>query len=106
MNKKGIWLLNDIKPEHLERLKELAPDHELVNRDDDFPIENIEIVYGWDKIKAEEAGLLETEGQLKWIQVASAGVDYMDLDTLNERSILLTNASGIHSVPIDRKSVV
>lgn len=100
MNKKGVWLLNDIKPEHLERLKELAPDHELVNRDDDFPIENIEIVYGWDKVKAEEAGLLETEGQLKWIQVASAGVDYMDLDTLKERSILLTNASGIHSVPI------
>lgn len=104
MSKKGIWLLNDIKPEHLEKLKELAPDHKVINSNDgenDFPVEDIEIVYGWDKKKAEEAKLLETEdSQLKWIQVSSAGVDYMDLDTLKERSILLTNASGIHSVPI------
>lgn len=104
MSKKGIWLLNDIKLEHLEKLKELAPDYEIINSNDgenDFSAEDIEIVYGWDKKKAEEAKLLEKEdSQLKWIQVASAGVDYMDLDTLKNRSIKLTNASGIHSVPI------
>lgn len=106
MKEKGIWLLREMKPEHLKKAQEIAPDHEIIKgwEEDsklDFPVENIEIVYGWNKDKVQQAGLLETEdSQLKWIQVSSAGVDYMDLAHLKEQGILLTNASGIHSVPI------
>ena len=106
MKEKGIWLLNEMKPEHLKKAQEIAPDYELIKGWEadstlDYPVDKIEVVYGWNKNKVQEAGLLETEAsQLKWIQVSSAGVDYMDLDHLEEQGISLTNASGIHSVPI------
>lgn len=106
MNKRGIWLLNEMKPEQFKKTEELAADYDLIKGWEegsnlDYPVEKIEIVYGWNKKKVQQAGLLEAEdSQLKWIQTSSAGVDYMDLDYLKEQGILLTNASGIHSVPI------
>lgn len=84
MKEKGIWLLQKMKPEHLEKVKEIAPDYEIIEDWDkeqtmDYPAENIEIVYGWDKEKTKSVKLLETENsQLKWIQLSSAGVDSMD----------------------------
>lgn len=106
MNEKGIWLLNEMKPEHFKKAQEIAPDYDWIkgweeNSELDYPVEKIEVVYGWDKDKVQKAGLFDTEdSQLKWIQASSAGVDYMDLTHLEEQKILLTNASGIHSVPI------
>lgn len=38
--------------------------------------------------------------ELKWVMVASAGVDKMPLEKLGERGILLTNVSGIHKTPM------
>lgn len=38
--------------------------------------------------------------KLKWIQVLSAGVDMMPLSLLADRGILVTNASGIHKIPM------
>lgn len=106
MKEKGIWLLREMKSEQLEKVKEVAPDYELIEDWNDelalnYPVDQIEIVYGWDKAKTQKVKLLEAENNhLKWIQVASAGVDYLDLEALEKRDILLTNASGIHSVPI------
>lgn len=106
MKEKGIWLLQSMKPEQIEKVKEIAPDYELIEDwgEDfalDYPVEKIAIVYGWHKEKTKAAKLLETENSaLKWIQSASAGVDYMDLERLEKRDILLTNASGIHGIPI------
>ncbi len=36
--------------------------------------------------------------QLKWIQAISAGVDYMPLEEIRRRGILLTNGRGIHKI--------
>lgn len=106
MKEKGIWLLHEMKPEHQKKVKELAPDYALIEGWEeestlDYPVEQIEIVYGWNNQKVQEAGLLETENsQLKWIQMDSAGVDKLDFEKLEQKGIKLTNASGIHGVPI------
>lgn len=38
--------------------------------------------------------------RLKWLQLLSAGIDELPLDQIKERGICLTNASGIHVVPM------
>ena len=103
MKNKGIWLLQETTPEQLHRVKELAPDYEVIDGFSDstlnFPAADIEIVYGWSSAKSDF--LLENkDSHLKWIQAKSAGVDTMNLSLLNEKNIILTNASGIHGVPI------
>ncbi|MDZ5757561.1 phosphoglycerate dehydrogenase [Carnobacterium maltaromaticum] len=103
MKNKGIWLLQETTPEQLQRVKDLAPNYEVIDGFSDstlnFPAADIEIVYGWSSAKSDF--LLENkDSHLKWIQAKSAGVDTMNLSLLNEKNIILTNASGIHGVPI------
>lgn len=38
--------------------------------------------------------------KLKWIMVMSAGMDEMPLETCKEKGILITNARGIHKIPM------
>lgn len=54
------------------------------------------ITYGMDLTKE----ILDTLTEVKWIMVASAGVDKMPLQQLGERGILVTNVSGIHKTPM------
>lgn len=44
--------------------------------------------------------MLDAAPALKWIQAVSAGVDYMPLDEVARRRIILTNGRGIHRVPM------
>ncbi|REB05326.1 D-2-hydroxyacid dehydrogenase [Sporosarcina sp. BI001-red] len=44
--------------------------------------------------------ILDQLTELKWVMVASAGVDKMPLEKLGERGILVTNVSGIHKTPM------
>lgn len=57
---------------------------------------DILITYGSDLTES----LLEQLTNLKWVMVASAGVDKMPLKQLGEREILVTNVSGIHKTPM------
>ena len=43
---------------------------------------------------------IEAGENLRWVQAISAGVDHYDLETLEERGIVLTNATGVHAQPI------
>ena len=43
---------------------------------------------------------LERASSLEWVQATSAGYDHYDLDALEEREIVLTNAAGVHGQPI------
>lgn len=54
------------------------------------------VTYGEDL----SASHLETAVQLKWIMVASAGLEKMPLDEIANRKILLTNVRGIHKTPM------
>ena len=94
---KTIVSLRKLTEEQENRIKELAPDYTLVSSVEEAEnIEDIKIVYGW---KSDEGNRLihNENNQIKWIQVASAGVDYLDQGLLDEQDILLTNSSGIHA---------
>lgn len=57
---------------------------------------DILVTYGEDL----HATHLETATQLKWIMVASAGLEKMPLKEIKERNIVVTNARGIHKIPM------
>lgn len=54
------------------------------------------VTYGEDL----HAGHLETAEQLKWIMVASAGLEKMPLQEIANRGIVVTNVRGIHKTPM------
>ncbi len=43
---------------------------------------------------------INTCASLKWVMVASAGIEEMPLKTIKERDLLVTNARGIHKIPM------
>ncbi|HAF97058.1 D-2-hydroxyacid dehydrogenase [Paenibacillus lactis] len=97
-----IIALHDITPQQRQKIKEIAPSYELtVTKAKDLApgmIRNADILVGWSRTIEEEA--LAQDSKLKWIQAWSAGVDKLPLKKFEERAILLSNASGVHSVPI------
>lgn len=97
---KLLLSFSELKEEHLKDLKELSADYKVIySLKEASAVEDIEIVYGWNK--DEGTKLLENpKMNVKWIQLTSAGVDYMDLDLLEKHDVTLTNASGIHSYAI------
>ena len=60
---------------------------------------SIEIMFGWNKDVGPKI-LAEPGNQLKWIQTASSGVDYLPLATLAKQEVLVSNARGMHAKPI------
>lgn len=44
--------------------------------------------------------IIEQSKSLKWIMVVSAGIEEMPLSAIKERDILVTNARGIHKIPM------
>lgn len=103
MTKKGIWLACETTKDQIETIKKIAPDYEVIEgwKDTafDFPLEDIEIIYGWKGQKSDEL-LKKENSRIKWIQGKAAGVDFLDLASLKEKGVWLTNGSGIHSIPI------
>lgn len=61
-------------------------------------IQNAEVLvtYGGDLTDK----MIEQATNLKWIMVLSAGVDKLPLASIKQRNILVTNARGIHKVPM------
>ncbi|WP_231574822.1 D-2-hydroxyacid dehydrogenase [Paenibacillus sp. FSL R7-0273] len=57
-----------------------------------------EIIIGWGKGISDT--VLQSDSPLRWVQTWSAGVEKLPLGRLEERGILLTNASGVHAEPI------
>lgn len=57
---------------------------------------DILVTYGSDL----DESMLDRLTDLKWVMVASAGVDQLPLEALAQRDILVTNASGIHKTPM------
>lgn len=102
MNAKIIYIVQDLNSEHQEKLQQLAPNY-LFRNQEHLPTQAelpfVEIMLGWDPKLGRQILDLE-KSQLKWIQANSAGVDYLDLNTLQEKGILLSNMSGIHAIPI------
>lgn len=88
---------------HQQRLRREFPEHQFsfYASMEEVPLPTREetevlITYGEDV----DQSLLQTMRQLKWIQVMSAGLDLMPFSAIAEKGILVTNASGIHRIPM------
>lgn len=104
MTKKAIWLAYETTENQMEKIKKIAPNYELIKGWDEksnqeISLDTVEIIYGWKGQRSEEL-LTNQTSTLKWIQGQAAGVDFLDLENLKKKNILLTNGSGIHSIPI------
>lgn len=97
-----ILALHDLTTEHKEMIQAAAPGFELmVTKTADLVpgmVEEAEILLGWSNKVADEA--VSPDSKTKWVQVWSAGVDRLPLEAFQKKGIWLTNASGVHSIPI------
>ncbi|MGM0123809.1 hypothetical protein IGI37_001183 [Enterococcus sp. AZ194] len=100
MSKKIIYSTRPFRSEFVSQIATIAPDLVWRTSIEESEILDIEIMLGWDKKLA--STLLSSSTQLKWVQSISAGVDYLPLEQFSNRSILLSNASGLHSDSISQ----
>lgn len=80
----------NLKPHHIEKILSARDDINLVDN-----IELAEIVLGG--ISIEE---FKRANNLKWIQATGAGVDNLLYPEMVENDVIITNASGVHPIPI------
>lgn len=80
----------NFKENHLDEILSARDDINLVD-----DIESAEVILGG--ISREEFKMAKN---LKWIQATGAGVDGLLFQELIESSVILTNASGVHPIPI------
>ncbi|MBD2844923.1 D-2-hydroxyacid dehydrogenase [Paenibacillus sp. IB182496] len=94
--------LHGFEPEQRRRLQDTLPGWQVrFAKADELKTEEIkraEIICGWSS-KIAEAALAE-DSALRWVQGWSAGVDYMPLEALQRRGVLLTTGSGVHPNPM------
>ncbi len=89
-----------VDPPDRERIRTAFPDLEVVEAEG--PEQILERIDGCEALFTARlpSGLLERAGELRWIQVRSAGVNGYPLAEIARRGIRLTNASGAHGTPI------
>lgn len=98
MAKPIIYLAKTFRKNFLEQIAEIAVQYDVKTEIEQKDLANIEVVVGWDKKLCE--GMLSNNSSLRWVQAISAGVDYLPLKHFAEKGVLLSNASGIHSIAI------
>lgn len=93
-----IYAAFKLKPEHLAALKKAG--HKLILPADfnlDAAAKTVDAILGWDQ---NAQALIAGQNHVRWIQTASAGVDYLPLTDLAAAGIVVSNTSGIHAEPI------
>ena len=96
MNEPFVLLLGPDDENLRAQIRQIAPDVEILTPKDENALQRATIVY--DAINSKDS--LEGADNLRWIQVASAGVNGWRMDELQQRRIQLTTTSGIHAQPI------
>lgn len=95
---KKIVNWRNLSSEQLERVREIAPEYEIVGSLDEIDnLADIAIMYGWESSEKPEKVIQDPKSQLKWVQTASAGIDYLPLEEMEAKGIQLSNSSGIHA---------
>jgi len=91
-----------VKPSHLEAVKEVAPEVELVfcntDAETEAQISEAEVIVSWGRLMSPE--LLAKARRLAWIHVFSAGVDRLLSPALLNSPVVLTNSRGAHAIPM------
>lgn len=95
---KQILLNLDYSNQQVDELRQLAPDYDWCLDLDLVDWDRLEIIIGWHK---DLADLLEKKDhQIKWIQLQSAGADYVPQKHLADKGTVLTTSSGMHAQAI------
>lgn len=95
---KSILVLHDLLSEQLEELEEIASDYKIIYSIDEAEADTLEIIVGWSD---QLIPLIEDDkSALKWIQYPYAGVNDLPLDLFEDKGIILTNGSGIHTYAV------
>lgn len=87
---------------HQERFRQSYPNHQffffssMKEAEKEVADAELLITYGEDLTPERVASMLS----LRWVQVLSAGLDMMPLSELEGRGVKVTNASGIHKIPM------
>jgi phosphoglycerate dehydrogenase-like enzyme len=97
-----LILAAEIRPETVARLRALSPELEVVDVAGDPSFDertlvdpNVEVIVGR-RPPTDLTGV----PSLRWLQVASAGVDHVAADPPWRHGITVTNAKGVYAVPI------
>ncbi|MCM3341387.1 D-2-hydroxyacid dehydrogenase [Paenibacillus sp. MER TA 81-3] len=94
--------LHGLTPEQEERIRAAAPEWSILfgrpNELDRSVYRDAEVILGWCGTAAEEC--LQQDSKLRWVQLWSSGADYMPFAALQEKGIMLTDAGGVHPVPM------
>jgi len=89
-----------ISDQQQEQVRQVAPEFEIVQSDDEAQLHDLvaecEIIAG-----SFPTSLLPKAKKLRWFQQWSAGADWLlDCPEAAEMDFVLTNASGVHAIPI------
>ncbi|KGP73100.1 D-2-hydroxyacid dehydrogenase [Pontibacillus yanchengensis] len=96
--------IEDLTPDQLDTISTYLPQDMLVYHVTSpeeivtIPYQDVQIWITYGEDVTEE--WLEHMPNLLWIQLFQAGVEHLPLGKINNRSILLTNMKGIHSIPM------
>ncbi|MFD2611763.1 D-2-hydroxyacid dehydrogenase [Paenibacillus gansuensis] len=107
MTERTIIALHGFTAEQEAAIREAAPGWNVrFGRPKDFTpaeLQEAEILCGWSPDYTEH--LLRQPSKLRWVQLWSSGADYMPLDQLEQRGILLTDACHVHPVPMAETAI-
>jgi len=92
---KQILVLRDLDNKYINTIHEIASDYEVITRLSEINNEKLEIVLGWEEDL--ENMIKGNKLNIQWIQMFSAGVDFLPLDLFSDKGITLTSAKGIHA---------
>jgi len=102
MNKRKIVITQNLKPEYIEKIKNIVPDWDVIVGKEPTVwkqhAKDAEIIAGWTNELADYC--LVPGSNLKWLQTWSAGVDSLPLERLQSKKINITSANGVHAYPI------
>lgn len=94
--------LHQMDPHQQEKIRLAAPNwHIIFGRPKEIErkwFKEAEVICGWSSAIIEEG--LKQESKLRWVQTWSAGVDKVPMDAFQSKGVFLTNASGVHPIPM------
>ncbi len=92
---KQILVNINYESDYIDKIRDIASGYKVITDIHEATFEKVEIVLGWHK---ELKPVLESkEHGIKWIQLQSAGADYIPFEQLEEQNITLTTSSGMHA---------
>lgn len=90
-----ILVLRDLDRSYIDTIQDIAPNYEVITELSKIDNSKLEIVLGWED---ELENIIRKDNlNITWLQMFSAGIDFLPLDLFSDEEIILTSAKGIHA---------